>query len=65
VEELLAEASYRDLQQLEVFDLTGRLLARIPLDYAASKLSFDDEGRLWMMDADQTATLRQYRVVWP
>jgi hypothetical protein len=64
-ERKLAAADYEDLQLLEVFDRSGRLLTRVPIDYAASRIGFDDEGRLWLLDADQTATLRRYRVAWP
>ncbi len=64
-EELEEEGEYTGLIRIEVFSPEGELLAGIPLEEPATRITFGPGGELWLLDTDYMASARRYQVIWP
>jgi hypothetical protein len=64
-EALEDEGRFDQMVRLEVFGQQGRLLAVYPLSEPYSRLAFDPQGDLWLMDRSYNMTIRRFEVIWP
>jgi hypothetical protein len=63
--ELEEEGAYGQISRLEIYAPDGRLLCILPLEEPATRLYFDPQGDLWMLDSQYNATVRRFKVRWP